>query len=562
MKKLRWQLLIVILALAAIAILLLGQQPILQQSGLVAEPAAGGQYVEALVGSPSRFNPLLDFYNPVDRDVDRLVFSSLISFDSAGNPQPDLAESWGVDVRAQVYNVTLRSNALWHDGQPVTADDVLFTIDLLRNPDMPIPADLAELWNSVEVIAFDSVNLQFRLPDSFAPFLDYLNFGILPRHILAELTPAEIVDAQFNLAPVGSGPYRFEQLIVENDQITGVVLSAFDDHYRGRPFIDQVVFRYYETSAQALQAYQSGDVLGISQISPDTLPAALAEPNLNLYTARLPEMSIVLLNLANDQVPFFRETVVRQALMHALNRQWYVSSVLDGQGVVADGPVLPGAWAYYDAVQRYAYDPDEAISILRSAGYIVSSESSGARAKEGTSLQFDLAYPDDPTHTALALAIQRDWARVGVQANLVPVTYAALLSDYLEIRRYEAALVDLDFSRSPDPDPYPFWHQAEATGGQNYSGWDDRRASEYLERARVTPVHDERLRLYRNFQVHFSREIPALPLFYPVYSYAVDAQVQGISIGPLFDPSDRLARLFEWFLVARGVVGALPSPTP
>jgi peptide/nickel transport system substrate-binding protein len=140
------------------------------------------------------------------------------------------------------------------------------------------------------------------------------------------------------------------------------------------------------------------------------------------------------------------------------------------------------------------------------------------------------------------------------------VPYENLVIDYLDTRNYEAALVDLNLTDSPDPDPYPFWHQAEATGGQNYSRWNDRRASEYLEQARLETDISDRARLYRNFQTHFNRELPAILLYYPVYNYAVSAQVNGVSVGPLYESSDRLSTLREWFLVAGGVVDEADEP--
>jgi peptide/nickel transport system substrate-binding protein len=151
----------------------------------------------------------------------------------------------------------------------------------------------------------------------------------------------------------------------------------------------------------------------------------------------------------------------------------------------------------------------------------------------------------------VAQAVQRDWLRLGVQVTLRAVPYDQLVADYLGTRLYQAALVDLNLTRSPDPDPYPFWHEAQAQSGQNYSGWNDRQASEYLESARVVSDMSERTRFYRNFQVRFNLELPALPLFYPVYTYAVDSEVQGVRMGPLFDPSDRYATVTSWFLLAR-----------
>jgi len=119
----------------------------------------------------------------------------------------------------------------------------------------------------------------------------------------------------------------------------------------------------------------------------------------------------------------------------------------------------------------------------------------------------------------------------------------------------------LDLARMPDPDPYPFWHQAESTGGQNYSQWDNRSASEYLEEARITADFSMRARLYRNFQVIFSKELPSLPLYIPVYSYGVDAQVRGVQVAWLYDPSDRLATFSEWYLVTRRALEQVETPT-
>ena len=120
--------------------------------------------------------------------------------------------------------------------------------------------------------------------------------------------------------------------------------------------------------------------------------------------------------------------------------------------------------------------------------------------------------------------------------------------------------MDLSFSRTPDPDPYPFWHQTQAANGQNYAMWNDRQASEYLEQARIIVDPAERARLYRNFQVRFASELPSLPLYYPMYTYAVSNQVQGVRMGPLFDTSDRFATVTSWYLFSEA--GENPAETP
>jgi peptide/nickel transport system substrate-binding protein len=271
---------------------------------------------------------------------------------------------------------------------------------------------------------------------------------------------------------------------------------------------------------------------------------------------------MVLLNLNNPEVPFLQEADVRRALLLGLNRQRLISNILQGQAVVADGPIFPGSWAYYDGIEHLEYDPEAAISLLKSNGYVIPADGSTVRAKEGRSLTFTMLHPDDELHTQLAQAIQANWAQIGVQVNLQPVPYDRMVFDYLGPRAYQVALVDLNLARTPDPDPYPFWHQAEATGGQNYSQWDNRTASEYLEQARVNTKIGIRTRLYRNFQVVFAKELPSLPLYYPVYSFGVDAQVLGVQVPPLSDISDRLARITDWYLVTRRSLETTPEASP
>ncbi len=567
MKKLRWPLLIVILALAAITILLLGQQPTATLPAIipVIEPTTGGIYTEGVIGSLVRLNPLLDDYNSADRDVDRLIFSGLLRFDDRGLPQGDLADSWGISRDGTVYNFSLRANAVWHDGEPVTSDDVIFTINLMRDEASLLTTDLREMWDQVTVKRLDDKMLQFRLPEPFSPFLDYLTFGVLPEHLVGELTFGELVDAGFNLHPVGSGPYQFDQLITEEGQITGLVLKAFEDYYGQRPFIEQVAFRYYADAEAALAAYREGEVLGVSRVEPAILSDVLEEVGLNVYTGRLPELTLIFLNLDDPELPFFQDPNVRRALLLGINRQRMVDRLLNGQAILADGPIFPGTWAYFSGIEHLGYDPDQAIRLLREAGYTIPAEGGEVRQnEEGLPLAFELLYPVDATeHKALAEAIQDDWALLGARVELEAVTYEMLVNDYLETRSYQAALVDLNLARSPDPDPYPFWHQAQVSGGQNYARWDDRQASEYMEAARVTVDLEERRRLYNNFQVRFSQELPALPLFYPVYTYAVDAEVQGVRMGPLFDTGDRFATITGWFLVTRRATGQnTPSATP
>ena len=559
MKKFRWQLLIILVTGLIVGTLLIIQQ-IDTDEEVADTPAAvsGGMYTEALVGSFMRLNPFLDVYNPPDHAVGRLLFNGLIRFDSRGLPQADLAESWGVSRDGTVYNFSLRDDVFWHDGERFDSADVLYSIDLLQTQHPLIPDDLRSFWSQVEVVVLSDRQMQFLLPEPFAPFLDYVSFGILPEHIIGGLDLDEIIDHPFNLAPVGTGPFRFQRLLVENDEIVGVVLEAFDAYFLGRPFLDEFIFRYYPTPQQALTAYRQGEVEGIGDVNDSILSEVLKERGLSIHTARKPLLSIVYLNLDNPEVSFLQDPAFRRALLTAINRGLIIERVYQGQAVRANGPIMPGTWAYYNELETINFDPNEAKRLFDDTGATFDEEEDRYVSQDGIDISLTLLHPDTPQHSETASLIKANWESLGIEVVLQSRSYNQVLQA-LEERAYEAVLVDINLTRSPDPDPYPFWGQAQMQSGQNYSEWDNRSASEFLEQARMTVDFGERERLYRNFQVIFMRELPALPLFYPTFTYAITETINGVSLGPIFEPADRLNNAHTWFILTGRENGVSPT---
>jgi peptide/nickel transport system substrate-binding protein len=564
MKKYRWQLLILFLTGLVVGLLL-----IMEKRGGVGEvttpqPAQGGVYTEALVGNPQRLNPLLDDRNSADRDINALIFSGLVKFDSRGIAQVDLAESIGVSQDGLLYNITLKPDLTWHDGEVLTTRDILFTIEQIRNAQGFIKNDVRNLWKSVEVYIFDDLNMQLKLPEPYAPFMDYLTFGVLPQHLFDGMTIDEIAASPLNLQPIGSGPYQIEELIIEDSRVTGIKLQAFPKYAGEQPYLQELVFMYYPDAQSAYAAFQEGLVQGISEIPAGMVETALLNENLNVYTGRLPRISLVLLNLDEIGVPYFGEADVRKALLMGIDRNRIISRLFNGQAIVANSVILPGTWAYNDQIAPVVYDPQTAIDLLKNAGYVIGGDGITVRAKDDIELSFVLSYPDDDLHLSIATMIQEDWAEIGVAVELEAVPPDVFVAEKLELRAYEAALIDLNLSQTPDPDPYPFWDLGQAESGQNYAQWNNRLASDSIEQARVTVDLVERTRLYYNFQAIFAEELPALPLYYPVYNYGVSAQIQGVAMGPLFDTSDRLATITKWYLTTTRTsqsVEAVKTPT-
>ena len=240
---------------------------------------------------------------------------------------------------------------------------------------------------------------------------------------------------------------------------------------------------------------------------------------------------------------------MRQALMLGLDRAAIVSGVLEGRGLVAHAPFSLCSWALDANGPIYEYDPLQAKSLLEGAGWS-DHDGDGTRDKDGRSLTLSLVVQDERSNRAVADAIARQWARIGVRTEVVPLAFADLVEGRLQTRLFDAALVDM--SLEGDPDPYVFWHSSQAqAGGQNYSSFVDQEADGLLEAARREWDTEKRRQMYQRFQQIFSQEVPALPLYYPVYSYAVDDGVHGVRLGPMTRPEDRFRSLPEWYLNSR-----------
>jgi peptide/nickel transport system substrate-binding protein len=564
-KHIRWQILLVLVGVGLLIALL-----VYVALNFTTEWVAGrgGTYVEGLAGTPQYINPLLCRTYDVDGDLCSLIFNGLTRIDHHGEVVPDLAERWEVAPDGLSYTFHLRPGVRWHDGASFSAADVVFTIKLLQDPSFPGQPDLGELWRSVSLTQLDARTIRFELEQPYAPFLDYTTVGILPRHVLEGIPAGELITHPFNQNPVGTGIYRFTEVVTDTDRISHVILSANPFYFENRPLITRIQFKFYPSYQAIYQAYLEDEVQGISRVAAENLADARANPDLQLFTSALPKYTLIYLNLASETAPFLAEPEVRQALLYALDRQTLVEQKLGGQAIVANSPVLPDSWAYDPTIPIYEYDPDKATALLKEAGWTPTSPSAssdisgtvgvtptvGTWYKERKPLAFSLLVPDDPTRLKVAEEIVRQWEYIGIHVELEPLAIG-LVGDRLVPRRFEAALVDLDLTLAGDPDPYPFWHQTQIEApGQNYAGYDDREMSEILETARKTPDQKARKELYQQFQQIFTRDVPSILLYHPVYTYAVDQYVYDVQVGPIMRPGDRFLGIADWYVRWRRVI--------
>ena len=550
-RYLRWQAVIAFLGLVLLASLL---RYAAYNFTTVTVPDRGGTYVEGLAGSPQYLNPILSQYNAVDGVLTELLFNGLTRLDEQGDVVPDLAESMKVSEDGLTYDFRLKPGLTWHDGAPVTARDVLYTVGAMQADDFPGVPSLSRLWRTVTMTAPDGpdgLSVQFKLEQPLASFPDYTTVGLLPAHLWEKVPVAEMMNSQYNTRPVGTGPFELKEITATRAEF---VPNA---RYPGpEPYLTGLTFRFYPDHQSLLSAYERGEIDGISWIWPADTDTVTRWDDLQLFSAPMSGYTLIYLNLQNPNLPFFKEKAVRQALLYGVDRQALIDKTLHGQGLVADSPILPGTWAYDSETAKYPYDPEKAKALLDEAGWI-DSDGDGVRDKDGVKLAFVLLGDNQD----MVESIATQWAKIGVQVAPQPVTLAGLIGDFLVPRTYDAAVVH--WEQTGDPDPYPLWHSTQITAGQNYAGWDDRATDEAIEKARSLNDRAARQEYYKQFQRIFAQEVPALLLYHPVYSYGVRDKVRDVQMGPLNSPSDRFHNIADWYIVTKRItVGSGDRATP
>ncbi len=512
-------------------------------------PARGGVFVEGVAGNPQYINPVLCQYNEVDRDLCALIFNGLLRFDQRGELQPDLAESWEVSPASDVFTFTLRPDARWHDGLRLTADDVIFTVELMQDPDLQVLPDLAVLWRSVIARKIDDRTVVFQLSEPYAAFPDYTTvrwFGVLPKHYWQRYKPRELARAQLNTQPIGSGPFRVTEIDSQH-----IRLEPVSREFEQPPYLDALEFRFYPDYQSILAAAEQGEVHGVSRILPEYIGQAEAMADLQLFTSPMPGFTLLLFNLESANAPFLADPIIRQAIAHGIDKERLLQDVIPGVGMLADSPMLPESWAHNPDTPSYEYDPEKAQALLEQAGW-VDTDNDGIRELDGQPLEFILLSDDAPHSLLVNQTIASDLARIGVRAIAQPVSFTGLVSDFLVPRNFSAALVNWELIG--DPDPYPLWHSSQISpAGQNYSGWNNRQADIAMEQARITTDRDSRRDLYYEFQKLFAQDLPAILLYYPLYTYGVSTAVNDVEVGRINEPAERFRTFADWYTQLRKV---------
>jgi peptide/nickel transport system substrate-binding protein len=505
---------------------------------VLTQPSA---YVEGVAGTWQRVNPIYASLNEIDQDLSQLVFAGLVRVGPDGTIQPDMADLPQISDEGRTYTFHLRKNLTWQDGVPVTSRDIAFTISRLTDPDFKGDTTLSEAWLGIDVETPDPSTVVFRLKQASAPFLARnTTIGILPEHLLQGLNATQLFDAPFNAAPVGSGPYRLQSL--DSRQATLVANTAY---HLGTPAIGTIVLRFYTDYPSAIRALDSGAINGLM------VRDALSESQ-RTELGKLKGMKVeqpqraasLVLYLNNDQATFFQDERVRHAISLGINRQGLVDSIFFGGAVASASAIAPGTWAYVKEYDEAAPDGAQARQLLDEAGW-KPHPTTGILVKEGQEFRFTIRTDNDPVRVAVANEIARQLEPLGIRATVASTTFSVLRRDFLQERKYDAALAGWD--QGPDPDPYFGWHSSQTgTAGLNLANYSDIVADSLIAKGRTSTEIDVRKDAYRQLQEVWDEQAPSVIVAYPRYIYVHPDSLKMPPLGVLFSASLRFADIYRW----------------
>lgn len=512
----------------------------------VAVPAFGGTLREGVIGIPRFINPLLSV-SDTDRDLVSLIYTGLMRFDGKGALTHSLAERYEVLEEGRVYVFHLRE-AEWSDGKPITAEDVVFTIELAKNP--AYRSLVRANWEGVDVEAVDERTVRFTLAKPYAPFLENATLGIMPKHLWKDVLPAEFNLTDLNLQPIGAGPYTVVSYEKNTSGRIGLYrLESNKNFLPERPFIQYVEVRFYASQPEMIDALGRSEIDALSSLPPQ-FAEEFGEQDRTLIQLGLPRVFGIFFNQNSSKV--LVDNAVRQALELATDKQRLIEQVLENQGTPIYSPIPPGSFGALDQ-QFYAergYDIEKAKAVLAKDGWKMDEATNmlekNLSKTETIPLAFSISTSDIPDLVETARLLQTMWEAVGAKIDLKVFEMGDFEQDVLRPRKYDAVLFGEVVGN--DPDPFAFWHSSQRNDpGLNIALYTNAKADTLLEEARISIDVETRKQKYEAFQKLVAEDNPAVFLYSPYYIY-VPAPVNNLNIQHIVMPEDRFGSIHEWYI--------------
>lgn len=492
---------------------------------VVSLPARGGTYSEAIVGYPKTINPLYAISRDIDNDLSRLIYSSLFNYNDQGLLVTDLVDNYQLSEDFKEYIVNIKPGVKWHNGENLTSDDILFTIRLLQDENYRSPLRLELSIVSAEKI--DDYTIKFILNEPYAPFLEILTFGILPKNIWENIGSEAAALTELNLKPIGSGPYKFKSLIKnKNGDLKEYNLEVNDLYYQKQPYIKSLNFKFFAEQSEAIRSFNNGQVDGLSALPFSWRSQLIFKDSVSASELLRPQLVGIFFNTSNNKNLEKKEN--RQALAQAINKEAIVNDVFAGAYKIADGPILKTNFAYHPNLETPTYNSEVAQELILDT------------------FDLKLTVIDVNGNLRVAEKIQSDWQALGLNIELVVISLEQA-AEIIKARNFEALFYGQLVGG--DPDVYAFWHSSQiGERGLNISNYQNEEVDKLLLESRGGLSFENRLNNYYRFQEIITEDVPVIFLYTPTYTYVQSKKLKGFNGYAIIEPADRFSDISNWYI--------------
>ncbi len=509
-------------------------QFITQKTVLV--PVVGGEYTEGVVGQLSFINPVLAG-GENDRDLVKLLFANLF----------DLAESYKTADDGKSWNVRLKENAFWHDGEKITSDDVIFTVKTIQNPDANSP--LFNNWQGIVAERLSEREVKFILPISYAFFESVLkDFYPVPKHIFVDVPAANLKLSSYNFEPVGNGKFKFVSAEKQRSGfITDYRLERNENYVNQKPYLRRFNFKFFSDELKLIAAFNSGRISGFGAI--DSLNLKNVKISHQVFNLIMPRYYAVFFNASASRP--LQDKNVRLALDYAVDKKDIINKVFAQRALSVEGPLVLGIEGFISpSNSKENFSFDDANKLLDAAGWQRSG--SGTREKtadkETQKLQFSLTAPDTYFLKETAKLLKENWAKIGVETEIKIFPLDEISQEIIKTRNYEMILFGNNLGRSPDL--MSFWHSSERFyPGLNLSLYENKDVDILIEAIRKDLNEQRRNQKLREAQSRIVEDQPAIFLYSPDYFYIAQNRLKGFNdVNFIAIPSDRFDNIEKWYI--------------
>jgi peptide/nickel transport system substrate-binding protein len=546
-REVQWHVIVWVLAMGVL-IAATGLQLMWNQQGYqTAAAAEDGVYAEAALGPVDTLNPL--FANSsAEQSASYLMFSRLLNYDKTGHLNYDLASNVRVNDTNTVYTITIRPDVKWHDGVKLTARDIAFTVNLMKDPNT---RTVFSGWSDIGVKAIDDTTIEFTLKSSFAPFLHALVFPIVPQHILKGVTPLNIRENDFSQNPIGSGPFKFN-MIQSVDSTSGrkvIYMVRNDDYYGGTAKLSRFQLHSYNTGTEILSALSKNEVNAATDI-PSTDIGNIKKSQYDILTKPIQTGVYAILNTRSL---LLKDTPIRHALQIATDTAAIRKKLPNG---------TPALWLPFTTGQLTGNIPSAPVYDLASAKKLLDDngwklDKDNVREKAGAKLKLSVVTTKDNELESVLQTLTDQWKKLGVitETKIIDLNDATQsdAQNILQPRNFDVLLYHLDIGA--DPDEYAYWHSSQAsTLGLNYSNYSNQISDDAQISARARTDPALRNAKYITFANQWLTDVPAIGLYQSTTEYAVSKGAQTFSSSnKLISSVDRYSDILNWAVGSRNV---------